>query len=343
VIRLRIGLSGCGRRGAEVVEAVRTHGQCDVAALHDADPAPLAALGSSSGIDLQTSEFDKLLASGVDFVVLTGPCGDRLQQVEAAAEQGVHCLLHAPMAVDATAAAAMVAACERGGVKLGIAVPAQADPTLEQIRRMIVSDWLGTPVLVTSLVGDDAALREPPPPGHVDLDNKRSGDGPLLRLSTEHLHLAVWLCEREPVRATALATAGFTRLSEDSAAAAIELRGGILATFAASHLCRGSALAIHGTDGAVRIAPDRLWLSGRHAFTGEIFDYPTPRAELQLPAGLGRDYAALAWTRSELHGRFARWIDDCDDFPCPGDQAAADLRAFDAVRAAIDQQGERRC
>src|SRR5262245_63104615 len=118
------------------------------------------------------------------------------------------------MAVDATAAAAMVAACERGGVKLGVVVPAQADPTLEQIRRMIVSDWLGTPALVTSLVGDDAALREPPPPGHVDLDPRRSGDGPLLRMSTEHLHLAVWLCEREPVRATALAAAGFTRLRE---------------------------------------------------------------------------------------------------------------------------------
>lgn len=332
---MRIGLSGCGLRGAEVISAVRMHGQCDVVALHDPDPAALARLGDATGIDLRTTDFEALLRTGVDFVVLAGPSGDRLVQVEAAAAQGAHCLLHAPMAIDATTAAAMVRTCDDAEVKLGVVVPAQADPTIEQLRRMIVDDWLGVPIMVSSQIGDDTVLRTPPPPDHWRRDPSRSGAGPLLHYATEHLHLATWLCEREPMLGVGVASHGFTQLSEDTAAAALLLRGGAVCTFVASHLCSASALAIHGTDGAIRIARDRLWLYGRKAFAGEMFDYPTPHRELMLPVGIGRDTDPEQWARCELHGRFARWIDDCDDFPCPGEQAAQDLRAFDAVRAAI--------
>lgn len=335
---LRIGLSGCGRRGAEVIAAVRDSEHCAIQALHDPDPLALARLGDAAGIALRTTDFGALLATGVDFVVLTGPCGDRLAQVEAAAAQGAHCLLHAPMAVSASDAAAMVACCEQHGVKLGVAVRKQADPTCEQLRQMVADDWLGTPILITALVGDDRVLRHPPPAGHWRRDPARAGRGPLLQLASEALHLAIWLTERRPLRATAIASGGFTPLGEDSAAAVVLLRGGAVLSLTSSHLCRGDALAIHGTDGAVRLARDRLWLYGRRAFAGEMFDYPTPHSELLLPVAAGRDDAAAPWARCELHGRFARWIDDRDDFPCPGDQAADDLRALDAARAAIEQR-----
>jgi hypothetical protein len=39
--------------------------------------------------------------------------------------------------------------------------------------------------------------------------------------------------------------------------------------------------------------------------------------------------------RLELHGRFARWLDDLDDFPCPGDLASADLQVFEAIDSTL--------
>jgi predicted dehydrogenase len=115
-------------------------------------------------------------------------------------------------------------------------------------------------------------------------------------------------------------------------AAAVELRGGVLCTMSASHLCRGRAFAIHGTDGAVLFASDRRLLRGRQAYSGEAFDYPTANEEIVLPSERTPDPLHAQY---ELHGRFARWLDDLDDFPCPGDQAADDMRAVDAIAQSI--------
>ena len=67
-----------------------------------------------------------------------------------------------------------------------------------------------------------------------------------------------------------------------------------------------------------------------------MFDYVEPGSEVTL---LRADLAAVTGARApdhELHGRFARWIDETDDFPCPGDQAALDLLAMDAALRSIE-------
>jgi len=278
------------------------------------------------------AEFDAMLRSGIDFVVLCNPCGDRMQQVAAAAEQGVHCLLHAPMAPDAATAAAMQAHCERGGVRLGVAVPWQGDPLLEQLRRMVADDWLGAPVTLHANCGEDRVLRHPPAPDHWLRDPARAGRGALVQLAAGALHLAIWLCERKPVEAVALGSSGFSRLPEDGAAGAVRLRGGALCTFAATHLSHGERLLLHGTDGTVSIDDERAVFRGRKDFYGDCFAYSDPGRDLVVPRGAGADPLAAHF---ELHGRFARWIEDRDDFPCPGDQAVQDMCALDAMQRAI--------
>lgn len=332
---LRAGLSGCGARGAQVLRQVRMHAHCDVMALHDPDAGAMQKLGDAYGIDRRCADFAAMLQTGVDFVVLAGPCGDRLPQVESAAEQGAHCLLHAPMAPDAETAAAMVEACERNGVKLGVAVPGQQDPLLEEVRRMLADDWLGFAVLVQSVLAEDSVLRAPPPPEHWLRDPARAGAGALLRLASGQLHLVHWLVGRALVRVGAQATQGFSALDQDGAVATGMLRGGGQCTFACSHLARGEQLSILGTDGDVVLLPDRAALRGRKEWSGALFDYAEPgREQWLLRADLDAASAAAA-PGLELHGRFARWIDDLDDFPCPGELAAADLRALDAMARAI--------
>jgi predicted dehydrogenase len=340
VTTLRAGLSGCGALGRRIVQQVRTHAHCDIVALHDPDELALARLGNETGIQTRTTSFDALLATGVDFVVLAGPPAARLPQVQAAADQAVHVLLHAPMANDLASGEAMIAAVEAAGVRLGVAVPGQDDPVLEQVRRMLTADWLGGAVCVQGIHGEDDLLVQPPQANDPRL-LRRGASHPLLLLAAHHVHLTSWLLGRRAVAVTAQTTQGFLPLPQDGACATAVLRGNVLCTFLASHLCRARAFAVHGTDGGIRLAGDRIWLCGRSAFQGDVFDYPEPAAELSLArSDLANAILALAPER-ELHGRFAKWIDDCDDFPCQAEQALADLRVLDAmVRAAASGQRE---
>jgi predicted dehydrogenase len=338
---LRAGLSGCGAVGLRAVAQIRTHQQCDVVALHDPAPAALQRAGERTGIGIRTADFAQLLQSGIDFVILAGPCGVRLEQVRRAADQGVHCLLHAPMAPDAATADAMVALCDKAQVKLGVAVTGHEDPVLEQVRRMVAADWLGGPVCVQGIWADDDLLTSPPQPGDWRTQPELAGGHPMLRTAAHHVHLATWLTGRTAVRVTAQSASGFLPLSADGTVATALLRGNVLCTFVASHLTRARVFAIHGTDGGVRLAGDRIWLCGHTEYRGEVFDYLRAGEEQVLTRLELRSALEAAAPTSELHGRFVQWIDDCDDFPCPGEQAALDLRVLDAIaRAAASGRTE---
>jgi len=331
---LRAGLSGCGERGAWVVEQVRRHGHCDVVALHDPDPRALQGLSEDTGID-RCATFDDLLHTGIDFVILASPPGAHGDQVEQAAAQGVHCLVQAPLCEQAAAASRLVAICEQAGVKLGVVVPEQGDPVLEEVRQLLAYDFIGGVVLVQSTSADDRLLRHPPGPRDWRRDPALTGEGALLQLAVPHVHLLSWLIGNMPLRVTAQASSGFTAMAEDAAVATVQLRGGVLCTFAASHLARGNQFAVHGTDGEIVLFEDRLVLRGRKQWHGELFDYQQP-GELQIIGRSGLDQAAAAAVPAfELHGRFARWLDDTDDFPCTGEQAALDLRLLDAWRRSV--------
>jgi xylose dehydrogenase (NAD/NADP) len=336
---LRVGLSGCGVRGAAVIEAVRSHGHCDVVALHDPDARAMQDLGEGTGIDLRCASFDELLATGVDFVVLANPPGSHPEEVGAAATQGVHCLVHAPFAIDAAAAAAMVAAADAGEIKLGVAVPAQADPLLEQLRQMLTEDFLGGIVLVQGVVGEDRMLRQPPGPKDWRRDPALAGSTAFVQLAAGLVHLSGWLSGRAPTTVQALSASGFTALPEDGTVVAATLRGGALCTLAATHLAEAEQLLLLGTDGSALYTPARLVLRGRKEWRCDLFHYAHAGEEQVIErSGLGDPLLAAA-ADLELHGRFARWIDDRDDFPCPGEQAMLDQRVLDAVARAVRSGG----
>ncbi len=324
---LTFGVSGCDGAMAAMLARVRQHSHCVPHAIHDEDAAAAASFAAANGLRVCAS-FDALLQSGIDFVVLAGKPCDRLAQVEAAAAQGAHCLLMAPMALDSATASAMLRACDANGVKLGVAVEEQGDPAMEQLRRMVADDWLGAPVLVQAIAADDGLLRNPPRDGHWLRDQQHAHGSALAHFATAPLHLAIWMCERAPLAASAMGTEGLLSLPHENATATVALRGGALCAFSSSHSTSGQSFSLHGTDGILRVEPDRIWLKGRKAFRGDSFTYPQPFTELALPRRHASDPLAAHF---ELCGRFARWIDDLDDFPCPGEQAALDMRAIDAM------------
>lgn len=328
MITLRCGLSGAGPAGLGVIQDVGLHNACDVVAVHDDVPGAAKRLADGSNLGYSTESFEQLLAYGVDFIVLTGPLDIRLAQIKLASEQSVPCLVHAPVAPDLATAKAMMAICAKHEVRLGVFVPSQADPIVEQLRRMIAADWLGGVVCAQSITGNDELLRS----GTVT-----HGGDPFVALASEHVHVMAWLTSRQATSVTAQTTRSFAPDLDDGGVATVVLRGNIPCTYITSRLTRAKAIAIHGTDGGVRIAGDRIWLIGQRPFQGHVFDYETPGIEQVLSRRDLRNALTEHRAGSELHGRFARWLEDTDDYPCPIEQAIIDFETIDAMtRAARD-------
>jgi len=313
-----------------VVQACAQQAACDVVAVHDNTPGAAEQLAQASSLGFWTENFADLLAYGIDFVAITGPLEARLAQVEMAAEQSVHCILQPPFAPNLATARAMHEICERHGVRLGVCVNTQDDPVAEQLRRMIAADWLGGVVAVQAIAGCDEMLRS------GDVNNR--GDL-FFALATEHVHTASWLTSRQAISVTAQATSSFAPGIDDGGTATVVLRGNIPCSYLISRLTRANAFAIHGTDGGMRIAGDRIWLSGQRPFKGHLFDYETPGIEQVLSRRELQNALAAHRAESELHGRFARWLEDMDDYPCPIEQAVIDFETVDAMsRAAKTHQ-----
>lgn len=321
---LQVGISGCDEAALRTLAAVAAHADCAVAALHDPEPARLAAARARCSAQIATEDFQTFLASGVDFVVLGGSLADRQERLAAANAQAVPCLLRAPLATDLATAQAMAAGSEALGLRLGLVVPGQDDPLLDQLRRMVADDWLGALVAVQAIAGDDERLLHPHEPrAH-----------PLLERVAPLLHLTTWVCGKRPFEVTAQAVAGYGA-DDDSVVATARLRGGALATFHGSHTTKAHAIALHGTDGGLRLAGDRLWLRGKRAYRGNVFAYEHPGDEVVLDR---TDLAAaIAANSPELEplGSFARWLDDTDDFACPAEQALEDLRGIAAMQRSL--------
>jgi len=328
---LRVGLSGAGPAGLRAVQDAAAQNACDIVAVHDDRDGKAERLASGSQLGFATQDYDALLGYGVDFVVLTGPLDQRLDQVRRAAEQGVPSLVHAPAAPDLETAKAMAAVCEEHEVRLGVYVRPQSDPIVEQLRRMIAGDWLGGVTAMQSIVADDELLRA----GQVT----HRGD-PFVTLSSEHVHLAAWLTGRRAASVTAQTTRSFAPDLDDGGVATVVLRGNVPCTYVSSRLTRANAFAIHGTDGGVRIAGDRIWLSGQRPFQGHVFDYETPGIEQVLARRDLENALAAHRAQSELHGRFARWLEDTDDYPCPIEQAIVDFEVLEAMATAA-REGRR--
>lgn len=321
---LQVGISGCDATTLRTLAAVAAHADCAVAALHDDDAAALASTQTIARAGVATTDFQRFLQSGVDFVVLGGPLAQRAERLHAANEQAVPCLLRAPMANDLAMAQALAADSEAHGQRLAVAVPGHDDPLFEQIRRMLAEDWLGGLVAVQAIAGDDALLRPPHQPrAH-----------PAYERLAPLLHQLTWLCGREVVSVTAQGVATYGRDVEHIAATA-QLRGGALLTMHGSHTTRANAIAIHGTDGGVRLAGDRIWLCGKRPFRGRVFAYEHAGDELVLARTDLQPAIDAAAPRLEPLGRFARWLDDRDDFPCPAEQALVDLQVVDAIVRAL--------
>jgi D-xylose 1-dehydrogenase (NADP+, D-xylono-1,5-lactone-forming) len=323
---LRWGIVGAARIAREqVIPAVRRSGCGEVVAVSSAS-GRAGPYAEELAIPRSYRSHEELLADpDVDAVYLPLPNSEHARWIIRAAQAGKHVLCEKPLAVDAAAADAAIAACAAAGVLLMEAAMYRFHPRMQRLHELVTSGALGAPRLIHAAYTFTMAAPQ---------DYRREaamGGGALLDVGYYGVSIARWLAGAEPL--TALSCA------EREAEGAVDWQlAGVLrfpAGLAASVQCSFGAVPyemveVVGTAGVARV------LRGSRA-------QKTDPVELRWQRGsddeIDEQFAADQY--AEMVEHFSHCILAGEPPAYAARDAAANLRALDALaRAAVSGRAE---
>ena len=224
------------------------------------DPSRFAEIGERFGVPC-VSEADLLKRPDVAVVCLATPSGQHAEQAIAAAAAGKHVLVEKPLALSVADADAMIVACEKAGVRLGVLLQRRAEPLFRQVYEAIRSGDVGEITMASVCMPyhrpqayyDTAAWR-----GTWEQD----GGGVLMNQGIHFVDLLLWLMGDDPVRITARAATLQREIEvEDTVVATLEFSNGALATLSATTTAPPGIrqrVEIYGTAGAIQLEGDAV-------------------------------------------------------------------------------------
>src|ERR687893_555283 len=186
---MRIGLIGLGRIGAFHAETLSALPSVTSLVVTDAVPAAIDPVVKQLGVEaVETPE--KLLASGVDGVVIAAATDAHPELIVAAAEAGVPVFCEKPVARTMAEGVAVARRVAGSGVPVHIGYPRRFDPGFTAARAAVASGELGWLHTVRSTTLDPA----PPPPAYVAVS------GGIFRDSAVHDYDVIrWVTGRDVV------------------------------------------------------------------------------------------------------------------------------------------------
>ena len=196
----------------------------------------------------------------LDIVAIGSPSGLHASQAIAAIGRGLHVLSEKPLDVTTAKVDSVIAAADRGGVKVGVFFQDRLKPDIAAMKATIASGRLGTPIFAGGHV------RWYRPPEYYGTSRWRGtyaldGGGALMNQAIHTVDVLQWLFG--PVAQVGARTA--TRLHpiqvEDTAAAVLEFESGALGLIEAttsSYPGYARRIDVSGSEGTLILEGDRL-------------------------------------------------------------------------------------
>ena len=254
--RIRFALVGCGRIAGKHFEALERHAdRAELVAVCDTEPAALAAATRQTKVPGFSSMGQLLAGSNAEVIVLASPSGLHAVQTIEAAEAGRHVVTEKPMATRWHDGKAMVAACDKAGVRLFVVKQNRRNATIQLLKRAIDRRRFGRIYMVAVNVFwsrpqayyDSASWR-----GTWEFDG-----GAFMNQASHYVDLLDWLIG--PVESVHAFTATLARHIEveDTGVANIRWRSGALGSVNVTMLTHKQnfegSLTVIGEKGTARI------------------------------------------------------------------------------------------
>jgi UDP-N-acetyl-2-amino-2-deoxyglucuronate dehydrogenase len=309
---LGYGIIGCGWVSPSHAAGVRalTSDGVRLVAVADAEPARASELAQCYGSpDVHVDYVELLARDDVDAVSICLPDHLHRDAALAAAEAGKHVLCEKPLALDLAEAAEMVDAFADRDLNLAMVMNHRFVPDNIRVHRAVRDGAIGR--LLMAGVLHSSALT-----GNDDYSSPWRGRRGLAAggiLATQAIHfldLLLWFAG--PVSAVKAWTRTLVRTEldyEDTAALALTLRSGALATLVTTNGTpimddlSGTRIELHGTDGYFVLEGDELRDHAvKDGYRLPDVELPPPPEEADRPFGLGHVYEIAEFVRSIREG-----------------------------------------
>ncbi|MBL7223176.1 MAG: Gfo/Idh/MocA family oxidoreductase [Candidatus Brocadiae bacterium] len=232
--------------------------------IHLVEPdAPRAA---KAGADAVYDGLDEMLERGrphICFIML--PTDEVEGPAIRCAEAGIPLVIDKHVANTSAAIRRILAACERGGVKMSTCYTWRYSPMAQDIRRWVEEGVVGQPYCFDArMVTTSAALRTQDPQFAWLFDHERSGGGILIWLGCHYIDLIRFILQRR-VEAVCAMTSRLTDVPssvEDVASVSFRLEGGLVGTLHCAYVmpdglgdAYDSGFVVWGDQGDITWAP----------------------------------------------------------------------------------------
>jgi UDP-N-acetyl-2-amino-2-deoxyglucuronate dehydrogenase len=249
---LGFGIIGVGNIAPLHAEAIKNTPDARLVAVTTRDRSRGEAFADRYGCDLDNDYRDLIGRQEVNVVSICAPHDLHAAMTIDSATAGKHVLCEKPMARRTAECDAMISACERAGITLGIVFQSRFDPLTLKLKSLIDSETLGRLDWVsanTIWFRSDEYYRSAPWRGTWE----HEGGGVLINQAIHSIDLLLWLSGM-PTRVTArIRTLNHSIEVEDAAVATLEYTGnrlGVIQATTAAFPGFSERLEFYGTRGS---------------------------------------------------------------------------------------------
>jgi UDP-N-acetyl-2-amino-2-deoxyglucuronate dehydrogenase len=316
------GISDTHARAAAEIEGV------SVVALGGANSAKVKAIADRYDAAVYTDIEALVRHRPMDVLLIGTPSALHAEAGISAARAGLHVLMEKPLDVTTEKSDAVISACAKAGVKLGVFFQDRFAPDMVRLKTAIDEGALGRPLL------GSARVKWWRPTEYYSASRWRGkaaldGGGAVMNQGIHTVDLLLWLWG-DVTRVFARQKAALHQIEvEDTLVATLEFANGALATFEATTAAFPGyprQIELSGTEGTIIVQQDRI-LS---------VDLKTPRADLEGGAG-SANAAASSPVVSDVRGHkaviedFLRAIRDGSEPRCNGAEGRRSVTLVEAL------------
>jgi predicted dehydrogenase len=259
---LKFAVVGCGRiapRHGGALSEIAHKANVQLAACCDVIESRAAHFAKTYRCEPYTDYADLLARADIDIVSVCVPSGLHASIGIAAAEAGKHVLVEKPIALTLADADALIAACERAGVTLGVVLQNRFNPPMRDLRALVDSGALG------KLYLGNATVRWYRPQEYYEdgwHGTWAMDGGALMNQSIHHIDALQWLMGDVDTVYAYTGTLAHRMEAEDVGVVAVRFKNGALGTIEGSTLTYPENLegsvALFGEHGSVKVGGTAL-------------------------------------------------------------------------------------